>query len=600
MDFLNIEKYAEVIDNPRKFIEEFIYITTKDGKFVKMKLNKPQDRLMKIIEKKLEENAPIRIRVLKSRQMGFSTLISALGFWWAAMHENSSYAVVAHKESSASAIFEKNKIFFDNLPKVMRPRVNRFNSERISFNVDGTSDYDTVGGLRSKIFFGTAGGGELFRGETILFMHKSECAFYIDPDGILKKSLNATVPYTPFSCIIEETTANGYNEWKDSWDRSVRGEDDYVPLFVGWNEMEEYSMKPKEGWKMSEKDLKYQLENDLTDAQMYWRRFKIENDYDGNEQWFMQEYPLTPEEAFISSGLSAFDGEDIRQGYKLARNPKFEKALESVIIKEKLKVWEEPEEKLIIEYQQKPVWSDEKQDYVYVDTDLEISRKKMCANYTLAIDTSGFGTNFNQFTVWNNITKRMVARLGVLNMREGDIAKVAVEIARYYNNAMIVPEVNYSHAVCDYIIDEGYDNIYFTENPNRVDKVKQSVEYGWSTTKSTKPMIISNLRRAIHDDPSIIPDKDFWYEAEYYIIEDAAKNITNAAKRHYDDIVMSCAIGNYVCSSFQAKQFYSSKIMVKHDEKPKNDGIMIGENVFDLHKKGYSKKLTKGVYTNNA
>ena len=313
--FDNLEQYEEILANPRAFIENFCYITTKDGKFELFKLNYPQRKLMDLVEKGLKENKPIRIRVLKARQMGFSTLISAIGFWWSAMNENSTYAVVAHKDSSASSIFEKNKIFYDNLPKPLRPQTNRFNSERISFSIDGG------GGLRSKIFFGTAGGGELFRGETILFLHKSEIAFWEDKAGTLKKSLNATVPYSAFTVIIEETTANGYNEFKDAWDRSVRGEDDYTPLFVGWNEMVEYALTPPEGFEMTEKELQLQMEYDLTDAQIFWRRIKINNDYDGNELWFQQEYPLTPEEAFIASGMGVFDSDTIRKGYLSAFAP---------------------------------------------------------------------------------------------------------------------------------------------------------------------------------------------------------------------------------------------------------------------------------------
>ena len=35
---------------------------------------------MDMVEKALKKKRPVRIRVLKARQMGFSTLISALGF----------------------------------------------------------------------------------------------------------------------------------------------------------------------------------------------------------------------------------------------------------------------------------------------------------------------------------------------------------------------------------------------------------------------------------------------------------------------------------------------------------------------------------------
>ena len=53
---------------------------------------------------------------------------------------------------------------------------------------------------------------------------------------------------------------------------------------------------------------------DLNDQQIYWRRRKIEDDFDGNEMWFQQEYP--PEEAFIASGMGVFDSETIKEGYR--------------------------------------------------------------------------------------------------------------------------------------------------------------------------------------------------------------------------------------------------------------------------------------------
>ena len=593
--FLEIENYEKLLGNPRAFIENFCYITTKDGKFELFKVNEPQDKLLKIIEKKLEEKKPIRIRVLKARQMGFSTLISAIGFWWAAMNENSSYAVVAHKDSSASSIFEKNKIFYDNLPKALKPRINRFNSERISFNIDGDQQTGEVKGLRSKIFFGTAGGGELFRGETIQFLHKSEIAFWEDKSGILKKSLNATVPYAPFTVIIEETTANGYNEFKDDWDRSVRGDDEYVPLFVGWNELKEYQMTPPPNFKPTDKELQLQLQHDLTDAQIYWRRFKINNDYGGNEAWFQQENPLTPEEAFISSGQGVFDSETIKRGYEGCSKPKLEREIRTELIKEKLMIWEEPEKREVIEYQQLTRFNEQKQAYEYYDGELEVGRTTVFANYTIGVDTAGMGADYNQVVVWHNIKKKMVARIGIKNINEERLANVVVEIARYYNDALVVPEVNYSHAICDYMMAKGYDNLYLTENMARIDKQKGSMEYGFKTTRLTKPPIISSLRALLNENPNAIPDKAFWYETEYYVLQNVATNTMNAVSGHHDDIIMANAIAFYVCNSFQAKQQYTQrKIKYENEE---NNAIM---NIVRKAERKQAKKLKKGVYSNNA
>ena len=120
--------------------------------------------------------------------------------------------------------------------------------------------------------------------------------------------------------------------------------------------------------------------------------------------------------------------------------------------------------KEVIEYQQLNRWSDEKQDYEYYDGDIETSRKYIQANYTVALDTSGMGADLNQIVVWHNIKKTMVARFGIEHMNEEKLALASVEIAKYYNDALIVPEVNFSHAICDYIIGLGYSKIYITGN----------------------------------------------------------------------------------------------------------------------------------------
>ena len=63
----------------------------------------------------------------------------------------------------------------------------------------------------------------------------------------------------------------------------------------------------------------------------------------------------------------------------------------------------------------------------------------------------------------------------------------------------------------------------------------------------------------LNEAPTSIRDKAFWYEAEYYILMDVARNIMNAASGHYDDTIMADAIAYYVSCSFQAKQVYSTR-----------------------------------------
>ena len=45
------------------------------------------------------------------------------------------------------------------------------------------------------------------------------------------------IPDTPNSMVFIESTANGVGGWfYDFWKKSERGETDYLPIFLGWQE----------------------------------------------------------------------------------------------------------------------------------------------------------------------------------------------------------------------------------------------------------------------------------------------------------------------------------------------------------------------------
>lgn len=591
--FLNLnelEKSAEALGpyltNPRKFIETFVMIGKKDGSFGRMKLNYAQEIVMDEIERRMREKMPVRIRILKSRQQGATALCVALGMWWACCHENASYAVVAHKETSASSIYDRARVIYNNLPRELKPMTSKFNSERIFF--DGENG--EIQGLRSRVFFGTAGGGELFRGETINFLHKSEKAFWDDSDGLLDKSLNATVPKLPMTFIIDETTANGYNRFKDEWDRSVRGENDYTPIFLPWFLSEEYALKTPKDFKLTTAEKKLALQYDLTKEQIYWRRYTIENDFEGREAFFDQEYPINAEVAFIASGLGVFGGDITRAGYENVSEPIKENIPN--IVCEPLLVFEQPEVIEQIEYGDKVIFDEESQSWVNIHNNIIVGQTTRLANYTIGIDTSGLGQNWNVIAVWHNIKKKCVAVWRQQTISEELLAVVSSYIGKKYNEALIACETNFSHAVYDYLVALKYKKLYLRENTDTIAKAPKST-YGWYTTNRSKTALISNLKKTLGENPSAIRDKEFWFEAEYFLLEDPARNIMNASSGHNDDNIMAQAIGCYVCNSFQAKQTYSSKTLVKPNSN-------IAFKSLGAYNKKRKTKLKKGIYKNNA
>lgn len=577
------------IKNPRWFIENMLVITNKVGKQVPFKLNEEQSKLMDHIEICLANDLPIRMIVLKARQIGSTTFFSAFGFWLAAMNMNKAYGIVAHRLDSAKSIYEKCKMYLNNLEKEMQPQTIQNSSEGINFNTKEGR------GINSKIMFSTVSEG-VFRGQTLTFLHLTECAFWEGDIQAIENSIAPTIPYEAGTAIARESTANGYNAFKDDWDSAIRGDNGYTPFFFGWQDHKEYSLKMPVGFIKTREEEDLQERFKLTDDQIFWRRSTIDRDYKGNIEWFRQEYPMTPAEAFVTSGASVFDSESLVKGLDGVVEP-VEVKLKSYETFERLLVWEEAkieEEKV---YATNMVWSFEKQEYEEIPTELLLDTYYYETPYTIGIDTSGMGADKNQIVVIDNITKNMVARYEKKDINEEYLAMLAVEIAKMYNNAMIVPEVNYSHEITKYIMDDrhcGYKNVYIRENITRMDQAISSLEYGWKTTTATKPAMISHLRSMVNANPETIKDEGFWREAEYFIIHDVQKNIMGAATGKHDDIIIATAIAMYVSSSMQSKQ-----TLKRVRGKNENEDSFLVKRLKEEYRPR-NKQIRRGIYKNNA
>ena len=66
--------------NTKKYIEKYIKIRDKAGNIIDFTFNAPQQRLYDIIKEQKKQKKPVRIIILKARQMGFSTLTESVLF----------------------------------------------------------------------------------------------------------------------------------------------------------------------------------------------------------------------------------------------------------------------------------------------------------------------------------------------------------------------------------------------------------------------------------------------------------------------------------------------------------------------------------------
>ena len=301
--------------NTLKYIENCLKIRTKEGTIVDFKPNQAQMKLYNIIKENSGKGKPILIIILKARQLGFSTFTGGVIFKLSATKRFVDSGIVAHTSEASTNLFNMYKLFYECLPDSMKPSLNASNANEVVFdNEQGT-------GLKSKIRCMTAGAKGLGRSLTLNFLHLSELAFW---EGDVQETLTGLMQaFTgkPDSILIIESTANGYEKFKDIWDDAVNGDNDYIPLFVGWNELEDY-VAPYDGFELTPEEKELQEKYNLTLEQLQWRRNSIRNKCNNDIDQFHQEYPICPEEAFLARGHCAFLQDNLIERLKTVEEPK--------------------------------------------------------------------------------------------------------------------------------------------------------------------------------------------------------------------------------------------------------------------------------------
>ena len=501
--------------NTKAYIENYIKIRDKNGQVVPLKLNEPQIKYYNVIKEMHQKRKPIRIIILKARQMGFSTETEAIIFKNVVTHHNYNAGIVAHKEDSTANLFNMSKRMLEYLPEDIKPERKKSNAKELVFNNEqGT-------GLDSRMKVMTAGGKGIGRSDTFTALHLSELAFWEGDKKVTMTGLLQAVPNTPDSMIIIESTANGYEYFKEMWDSAVAGENDFYPLFIGWNELKEYSM-PYTGFNLTQEEKELQQQYNLTLDQLTWRRWCIKNNCSGDINQFKQEYPICPEEAFLSTGNCYFNKENIIHRINTAPKPiitgKFICYYDGTRIRNQKFLEQEKGTIKIYEYPENRV------------------------PYVLGGDTAGEGSDYFTAHVINNITGKQVA---VLKQQQNEIeyVKQIYCLGMFYNVALIGLENNFSTYPTQKLMELNYPNQYVRKKED-VYNNKYEKSFGFKTTSITRPYILGQLQEIVHDDIDVIQDIDTLREMLTFIVND--KGRAEAEEGYHDDLVMALAISFYI------------------------------------------------------
>ena len=268
-----------------------------------------QRRYVAEVERQYNQGKPVRIVVLKARQLGISTSTEGIMFNWGFMHPGTNGLIATYENDQSEDLFNKVQYFWDTWP--YKELFNLKYATKHHFHWIETN---------SKLRVATAGNRTGARGSTLHAVHLSEVAFYADPRKFLL-GLKQTVPNRHKTIVVLESTANGVgNYFYEFWNEAMEGGNDYVPLFFPWWKHPEYRLPTTLTIRSElDPDEKHLLRLGASYENIAWRRWAIANLTEGDLDKFMQEYPSTDEEAFITSGRPIFSPTKLRDVYDEAR-----------------------------------------------------------------------------------------------------------------------------------------------------------------------------------------------------------------------------------------------------------------------------------------
>ena len=543
-----------------------IRIQDKQSKaMIPLVLNRGQRILLTQYEKDRLAGRPCRVVLVKSRQWGGSTLTAAYMFWMMRMHyKNWHTTIVALDQSQAVNIRTMMKNMIKELPPF---------HEYTSFKRhEGRETSRIIPETGALVQIGSAEKPDALRSYDFAMVHFSEVGLWkatkTKSGQDIAQSVESTVPNTPGTMIVYESTAKGvgnffHTQYLNAKDNKENNRDGYQPVFVAWFDHKinqskilhfdrfVKTMTPYQWWQWRQgatlEGIKWYAEEQRARG---WNDFQMKS-----------EYPTTADEAFQTTGGTYFSNEMLESLKANIRKPEFigeiradaitgEGALSNITlypntaIKDAFKIWIHPDD-----------FADPSKTYknrfvVIVDV----------GGRSEASDRSVISV-FDRLSLTYECGAVERAALWYGHVDPDILAYKAAQIATYYHDALLVIESNtydtrykkkdksyvaegdHSYTVLD-TLGELYDNMYVRRSTPDNTRDKQLKKIGWHMNKQTKYQAYDSYSISIRKGQYVEYSQDAYNEATQLTVNTDGQ--IEAMLGCHDDIQDTTAVGNYI------------------------------------------------------
>ncbi|MBD5255661.1 MAG: hypothetical protein HDS53_06280 [Barnesiella sp.] len=518
------------------------------GSIVPFHLNKPQRRVLAMLEEDRRAGRPLRMIMLKARQWGGSTLIQIYFAWiQIALRRNWNSLICAHVKDTSAAIRGMYEKMLDDYPEEFWTEEDKpcFSPWQRSLNTR------EIAGRGARVTVSSSCGQDSARGLDFSMVHMSEVAFWKSTDcrnpEDLVRTICGGVPMEPLSAIVMESTANGVgNYFHSQWLRSEQGTTAYRPVFVAWFDIDIYRKECADPRKLIESLTPYERElweKGLTFDRLQWYHDK-RSEFPSDEAMFA-EYPSTPEEAFKNSGHNVFGSREIEylrtdccepMQLNVDNCPAYcSEILDAPAGDGELKVWQLP-----------PADAGEGVRNRFVAT-VDIGGRWRHADYSViaVIDRTPSGESDQRPEVvaqWRGHCDHDL------------LGRYAEKLARAYGNALLVVESNSLESAGDghsqFVLEDlnrRYNNLYVRRARDRPGSAPAEPRVGFHTNRTTKGAAITGMVAAVRRHAYVERDHEACNEMATYELKESGNY--GARQGCHDDILMTRAIALYVIDS---------------------------------------------------
>lgn len=309
--------------NYQAFIEDHFYIKTKQGVLTPFTFNDVQQAYYDVLLADYPTMQGIRENILKGRQFGLSSIVTAIFAADFIMSELGEIPIIdsdiySHKDEATSDHIARFNLFLDSFLfksqggtalDIQANQAARDALRKAFLKIDNGGDIEgRAHGARYRTQ--TASAKVSGRGGTKQNIHWSEVAFYPNTEIMNAKLLvtgaEEQVP-DQHGKIFRETTGNMMGDFFANEYYSAKDEvSDFHSRFIAWYEHKPYRREAPEDWSIPEYYEALLREGKASPEQCYWHWVKTKQLADKEK---LRENPTYDYEAFLLAGTTLFDSE---------------------------------------------------------------------------------------------------------------------------------------------------------------------------------------------------------------------------------------------------------------------------------------------------